>query len=201
MSHELPPWMLDADRAFDPLAFGLAKEPVFARLLPQPSDTHALGQALGASIAHLLQGAALAAMPAALFLGLFGTLGAGKTTFVQALLHALGHRGPVPSPTYTLVQLYDLPPLRLAHLDLYRLEHPEELDSLGYWDLVEAPGQVVCVEWFASIPHAFPPHQDALVLTLDHHEGGGRQAALFATAGLGQRLALATGQRLEDGVR
>ncbi len=76
---------------------------------------------------------------------LSGPLGAGKTTLARAVLHALGHQGEVPSPSFALVQPYDALPLPLTHADLYRLEDSEELGELGLDEAVM--GGVLLVEW------------------------------------------------------
>ena len=66
---------------------------------------------------------------------LYGELGAGKSTFARALITAAGHRGPVPSPTYTLVEPYALPGITIYHIDLYRISDEEELRYLGWKEL------------------------------------------------------------------
>src|SRR5262245_57182904 len=78
---------------------------------------------------------------------LSGDLGAGKTTFARALIrHLAGDPAiVVPSPTFTLMQSYDLPRFTLVHADLYRLESPSELAELGFDDLPK--GAVVVLEW------------------------------------------------------
>ena len=77
---------------------------------------------------------------AALSLGLRGDLGAGKTAWVRALLRGLGHTGRVPSPTYTLIEIYEIAPITLIHIDLYRLADDSELDALGLRDWLDQPG-------------------------------------------------------------
>jgi tRNA threonylcarbamoyladenosine biosynthesis protein TsaE len=99
---------------------------------------------------------------------LSGTLGAGKTTLARGVLRGLGFEGDVASPTFPIVQPYDtVPPL--WHVDLYRIEHPDELEELG---LDEARlDAVLLIEWPERLPRLWG---DALQLALDIRPDGAR---------------------------
>ena len=77
---------------------------------------------------------------------LSGELGAGKSTFARGVLRALGARGPIKSPSYTLLETYELPAVQVVHLDLYRLIDPAELEHLGLADY-HRPGFLWLIEW------------------------------------------------------
>jgi tRNA threonylcarbamoyladenosine biosynthesis protein TsaE len=99
-------------------------------------------------------------------IALSGDLGAGKTSFARGLIAALGWRGEVPSPTYTLVQNYDPPDVRVPvwHVDLYRLAGPDDADALGLFETDAA----LVIEWPERLGGRLPA--EALRL---HIEGSG----------------------------
>src|SRR2546421_1222086 len=102
--------------------------------LPDAAATAALGEALAAGAAP------------GLVLHLRGDLGAGKTTVVRGLLRALGHTGRVKSPTYTLVEPYELSSLHFYHFDFYRLKDRSEWSQAGFREYFNAHAMCV-VEW------------------------------------------------------
>jgi tRNA threonylcarbamoyladenosine biosynthesis protein TsaE len=87
-----------------------------------------------------------------LVIGLAGTLGSGKTTWARAMLRGLGYTGRVPSPTYTLLEHYEMAELSVVHLDLYRLAGDAELENLGLRDWLADGNTWVVFEWPERAP-------------------------------------------------
>lgn len=105
-------------------------------------------------------------------IALSGPLGAGKTSIARGLLAALGLDGEAPSPSFAIVQPYDLPEVRLPvlHVDLYRIEDPDEAEELGLDDA--RADSLLLVEWPERLPAS--AWHDALWLTLDVAADGTR---------------------------
>ena len=95
----------------------------------------------------------------AVVVGLQGDLGSGKTSFTQAVAHALGVTEHVTSPTFVIEKIYKLKQqafLHLIHIDAYRLEDSHELVALGWEDLIREPSNLVFVEWADRIKDILP---------------------------------------------
>jgi tRNA threonylcarbamoyladenosine biosynthesis protein TsaE len=118
-----------------------------------------------------------------------GPLGAGKTTFVRHLLHALGVKGSIKSPTYTLMEPYEVArdgvPLSIAHFDFYRFDDPQEWEDAGFRDAFAAPG-LKLVEWPEKAA-AFLPVPD-LCVHIDPHADESRDVRIDAHTARGVEL-------------
>jgi tRNA threonylcarbamoyladenosine biosynthesis protein TsaE len=136
--------------------------PAFSMSLPNEAATEALGVTLAA---RLKRGD---------IVGLKGDLGAGKTTLARAIVRAAAGDPDliVPSPTFTLVEVYDTPRGTFWHFDLYRLDSPDQVYELG-WEEALAEG-VVLMEWPERLGPLLPQH---LSVTLEV-DGDGRRALL-----------------------
>ena len=141
--------------------------------LPDEGATAALAGRLAAALPPRTGG---------LTLLLQGELGAGKSTFARALIRSLGHSGAVPSPTYTLVEPYDLPGGMVYHVDLYRVSSEEELRYLGWTELDEG---FRIVEW----PDRAPGIRAAADISVEFdYDAPGRRARIKALSPEGERI-------------
>jgi tRNA threonylcarbamoyladenosine biosynthesis protein TsaE len=152
--------------------------------LRSPEDT----AALGAAVARALAGRAGAV------LYLQGPLGAGKTTLARGLLRALGVEGAIRSPTYTLLEPYEIGDRSLVHLDLYRLNDERELEPLGLRDYPPERCWWL-VEWPERAGSRLPAAD--LVVTLTH-EGAARRAGLAGPAAAAVDAAIRESARIVD---
>lgn len=114
-----------------------------------------------------------------------GDLGSGKTTLSRGLLRAMGHQGAVKSPTYTLVEAYEIGGRRVFHYDLYRLNDPIEVEYLGLRDFIEKH-TLTLIEWPEKGGPLLPQTDINLTLTV---EGSGRRIEWEAYTDYGQKVA------------
>ena len=148
----------------------MSERPIVVEL-PDAAATEALGRQLALCLAP------------GMALGLVGDLGAGKTTLARGLLHALGVQGRIKSPSYALLEVYEVSSLYLYHFDFYRLADPNEWASSGFREYFN--DQSIClVEW--------PEKAAGLLSALDlsillEHRAEGRVARLSASSAVGER--------------
>jgi tRNA threonylcarbamoyladenosine biosynthesis protein TsaE len=134
-------------------------------LAPTADDT----RAIGAALAPLLgpgDGVALT-----------GELGAGKTTLVQGVARALGYRGAVTSPTFTLVREYRTERLLVVHVDVYRLDRVQDVVDLGLQELIDEDG-VLFVEWGDAVEALLPPEHLVVELRAADPDGLGETRSI-----------------------
>lgn len=94
-----------------------------------------------------------------------GDLGAGKTTLTRYWLQALGVTGAIKSPTYTLVEPYQVNHTPIYHFDLYRLQDPDELDMLGFQDYLADDAALIIMEWASKAGYMQPEPQLVIAIT------------------------------------
>ena len=115
---------------------------------------------------------------------LYGDLGAGKTTLSRGILRAYGHQGAVKSPTYTIIEPYELDCVKVYHFDLYRMVDPEEWDYLGVNEYF-SPGNICLVEWPEKGAHYVPASD--LNIKLAYYEKG-RKITISASSDRGVEI-------------
>jgi tRNA threonylcarbamoyladenosine biosynthesis protein TsaE len=119
------------------------------------------------------------------FVALHGDLGAGKTTLVRHLLQALGVQGRIKSPTYAVVEPYELPGLNVWHFDFYRFADPREWADAGFRDIFASPG-LKLVEWPEKAGTALPTAD--LDITIQTNADAQRTVRVVAHTPLGTAL-------------
>ncbi|MBR1853124.1 MAG: tRNA (adenosine(37)-N6)-threonylcarbamoyltransferase complex ATPase subunit type 1 TsaE [Lachnospiraceae bacterium] len=123
-----------------------------------PEETYALGVGIGEKC-----------KPGQVF-SLIGDLGVGKTVFTQGVAAGLGIRGPVSSPTFTILQVYEEGRLPFYHFDVYRISDVSEMDEIGYEDCFYGDG-VSLVEWADLVPEILPEHYTEIKIEKDLKKG------------------------------
>ncbi len=141
--------------------------------------------ACAASASRLATALAERSALAAAYVELHGNLGAGKTTFVRHLLHALGVQGRVKSPTYAVMEPYELPQLNAWHFDFYRFNDPQEWEDAGFRDVFASPG-LKLAEWPEKAAGLLPVADLRVDITMNDDET--RDVSFTALTALGRSL-------------
>ncbi len=126
---------------------------------------------------------------------LTGDLGAGKTQFVQGVAEGLGIRVTVTSPTFNILLSYLSGTLPLYHFDLYRLEHPDELEDTGIYETIEGDGASF-IEWGEKFPSALP--SDCLEVSITTDDENSRTIRASASGNRACQLLSAWAQDCES---
>ncbi len=111
--------------------------------------------------------------------GLYGDLGAGKTSFTQGVAHAFGIQENVVSPTFVIEKIYELFEKRFAHLihiDAYRIETSSELLHLGWSEIISNPTNLILIEWPERVADIMPPH---IKIRFTHTKDEGREIEIM----------------------
>ena len=143
-------------------------------IIPLKNETET--KAIGEKVASCLKGSEI--------IYLKGDLGTGKTTLVRGALNKLGFTGSVKSPTYTIVEPYTIDNYIIYHFDLYRLNDPEEIESLGIRDYCD--GQSICFFEWPEKGGNLLPNADVLLILSYHKEG--RKAELIGQTEAGNKI-------------
>lgn len=126
--------------------------------LPNEKATKSLGLKIAQSLPSVISDMTVV---------LKGEMGAGKSTIVRSVLRGMGYRNIVPSPTYTIVEPYEVQSGKIYHIDLYRISNPDELEFLGWSDLNDG---LKFIEWPERVPLLF--EQADLILSLEYISSG-----------------------------
>ena len=114
-----------------------------------------------------------------------GDLGAGKTQFVQGIAEALNIEGAVTSPTFNILLSYETGTLPLYHFDLYRLDHSDQLEDIGFFETLDGDG-VSLIEWGSRFPDALP--YGYLQVTIDIVDESHRQVTIHSFGSRARQL-------------